>query len=84
MGGRIRKLCIANNRNQNPNVRRSSSFRRRLPLRIFFLRLRCLQGLAIADRLGSMLLKKSFYIGDQNFLWLYTRFSCNDAGDLIA
>ena len=33
--------------------------------------------------LGSMLLKKSFCIGDRNFFWLYARFSCKNVGDLI-
>src|SRR5262245_25794676 len=36
------------------------------------------------DRLGSMLLKKSFCTRDQNFFWLYTRFSCKNLGDLTA
>jgi len=34
--------------------------------------------------LGSMLLTKSFCTRDQNFFWLYTRFSCKNVRDLTA
>jgi hypothetical protein len=30
------------------------------------------------------IVQKSFCTGDQNFFWLYTRFSCKDVGNLIA
>jgi hypothetical protein len=32
----------------------------------------------------QILLQKSFCTRDQNFFWLYTRFSRKDVGDLIA
>jgi hypothetical protein len=35
-------------------------------------------------RVVPIVLQKSFCTGDQNFFWLYTRFSCKDVGDLIA
>jgi hypothetical protein len=47
--------------------------------------LRALRALNACDvSYWQILLQKSFCTRDQNFFWLYKRFSCKDVRDLIA